>query len=573
MGRLIRGIAALVVGAALLVPAARVAADGGAEASAGTGEFVAVYAAGASAADARAAIAAAGGTVVDEIAALGLARVTTSNADFAQTATASGAVRAVVRNHAVGIERAGMAHRFADERAVEDRATYATTQGRDPGGVPNGPKDKTSGPETFSWLQWNMRMIGATLDGAHQTATGDGVLVGIIDTGIDARHPDLAPNFDGALSRNFTTDIPDIDGPCEMASCHDPADIDDGGHGTHVAGIVAAAYNGFGISGVAPDATLVNVRAGQDSGFFFFFETVAALVYAGDAGLDVVNMSFYTDPWLYNCASAADYVTGTPTAAEIAQQAEIREGIISAVAYARNHGVTLVGSSGNQHVDLALPTRPDDTSPDYPLGTEEERTVTNNCLDLPAEAPGVITVSAIGPSTVKADYSTWGSGVVDVAAPGGWFRDYFGTQDFREPENMILSSYPAKVAAEEGALNRGGGLRDPHFYKRDCSATLGCAYYQFLQGTSMAAPHATGVAALIIQAHGTPDGSGGFDLAPDTVFQIMTATATDTACPAPELLDYTQEGRDPDWNATCTGTADVNSNYGEGIVDAAAAVA
>ena len=99
-----------------------------------------------------------------------------------------------------------------------------------------------------------------------------------------------------------------------MPTCIDPADVDDGGHGTHVAGIVAAARNGVGITGVAPDATIVNVRAGQDSGYFFFYETVAALLYAGDVGLDVVNMSFYTDPWLYNCDSADDYVAvRTPT--------------------------------------------------------------------------------------------------------------------------------------------------------------------------------------------------------------------------------------------------------------------
>ena len=83
--------------------------------------------------------------------------------------------------------------------------------------------------------------------------------------------------------------------------------MDDGGHGTHVAGIIAAARNRLGVSGVAPDATIVNIRAGQDSGWFFVYETVAALTYAGDIGLDVVNMSFFTDPWLYNCDSPDDY--------------------------------------------------------------------------------------------------------------------------------------------------------------------------------------------------------------------------------------------------------------------------
>ena len=79
--------------------------------------------------------------------------------------------------------------------------------------------------------------------------------------------------------------------------------------------------------------------------------------------------------------------------------------------------------------------------------------------------------------------------------------------------------------------------------------------------------------ALIIQAHGTPDGAGGFDLAPDAVYDILASTASDTPCPDPALLDCTQEGRPASWNATCVGTAAYDGNYGEGILNAAAAVA
>ena len=579
-----KALVALLSAAGLSVPVGQVVAGAASDRSSvtsrpaavaqGTGEFVVFYKDGADSSAARAAIASAGGTVVDEITELGIARVSTDDSRFSSRLAASGFIKGVVRNHSVGADHAGAVHRFAEERALEDRATYAANASAEqPDGVPNGPKDKKAGPETFSWLQWNMDMIGATVDGAHQTATGEGVLVGIIDTGIDGAHPDLAPNFNAALSRNFTTDIPLIDGACEVEpdqSCSDPATVDEGGHGTHVAGIVAAAYNGLGVSGVAPDATLVNLRAGQDSGFFFFFETVAAITYAAENGIDVVNMSFYTDPWLYNCDSADDILAGTVTAEELAQQAMIREGIIDAVALAREAGVTLAAAAGNQHTDLAAPTRFDDTSPDFPPNTAKPLTVTNDCLDLPSEAPGVVQVSAIGPSTVKSDYSTWGLGAIDVAAPGGWFRDYFGTQDFMEPENMILSTYPVAVAQEEGRVNKSGGVTDP-FYKRDCVGN-DCAYYQYLQGTSMASPHVTGVVALIIQAHGTPDGSGGFDLDPDAVYDVLTGTATDTACPDPALLDYTQEGRPASWNATCAGSADVNSNYGEGIANAGAAV-
>ncbi len=128
---------------------------------------------------------------------------------------------------------------------------------------------------------------------AHAIERGDKrVTVGIMDTGVQADHPDLAPNFDAKKSRNLTTDIPAIDGPREYASCVDPANVDDNGHGTHVAGTIGAALNGRGLSGVAPGVNLVNVRAGQDSGYFFLGPVTNALTYSGDIGIDVVNMSF-----------------------------------------------------------------------------------------------------------------------------------------------------------------------------------------------------------------------------------------------------------------------------------------
>ncbi len=153
-----------------------------------------------------------------------------------------------------------------------------------------------------------MKQIHATADGSYKKEPGDHrVLVGVIDTGVDGTHPDIAPNFNRALSRNFTTDIPvdadgnEVDGPCEHPSCVDPVDEDDNEHGTHVASTIASPLNGVGIAGVAPDVSLVNVRAGQDSGFFFLQPVVDALTYSADHGIDVVNMSFYTDPWLFNC--------------------------------------------------------------------------------------------------------------------------------------------------------------------------------------------------------------------------------------------------------------------------------
>jgi subtilisin family serine protease len=115
------------------------------------------------------------------------------------------------------------------------------------------------------------------------------------------------------------------------------------------------------------------------------------------------------------------------------------------------------------------------------------------------------------------------------------------------------------------------GTPNNDFVLRDCQNGV-CAYYQYLQGTSMAAPHAVGVAALIVSQFGRPDGKGGFGLNPATVEHILRQTATNHPCPDPPLIDYTAVGRDASYNALCTGTADRNSIWGDGIVDALAAV-
>ncbi len=524
-------------------------------------EYVVVYTGAAAAAES--AIEAAGGQVVDVNEDAKIAKVSSTDGRFAAKADRSSDVTAVVRNHAVGTAKPGLPHRFAAERPTgSDKAA----------GAKAGHRNKQSKPsaEPLADRQWDMDLIG--VDQAHKKATGRGVDVGIIDTGIDASHPDLAKNFDRKRSRNFTQDIPVIDGPCEVATCIDAADTDDGGHGTHVAGTVAADDNRLGIGGVAPDATLVNLRAGQDSGYFFLYETVAALVEAGNLRLDVVNMSFYTDPWLYNCASKADYLSGTVSDEEIAEQATVRQLVLNAVTYASDRGVTLVAAAGNGFTDLAAPTRTDDSSPDYPPNTARQRTVTDNCLDLPNEAPQVISVSSVGPTTTKADYSNYGLGDVEVAAPGGWFRDGFGTPTYRTPGNMILSSYPLDVAIEEGLADENGVPVDD-FSVVDCNTRGVCGFYTYLQGTSMASPHAAGVAALIIDRYGREDRRGNKSLAPSTVRRILENSAVDHACPIGGIEIYTEEGRPDTWNAVCEGTTDDNGLYGEGIINAARAVA
>ncbi|HET8614401.1 MAG TPA: S8 family serine peptidase [Actinomycetales bacterium] len=534
----------------------------------GAQDYIVLYSSPSAAKAARAAITAAGGTVVSENGEVGYAVARSSDAAFASRVSGSGAVVGAARDRVIGYapteKRASAAAQQRTKASDLERLTEVRSQKR-----PAGQKDAAAVPdaEPLANRQWDMRQIGATPNGSYRVQPGSkGVRVGIIDTGIDGSHPDVAANFDAALSHNFVTDNPAIDGPCEHPSCVDPVDEDDNEHGTHVASTIGAPINGIGIAGVAPNVTLLNLRAGQDSGYFFLQPTLEAITYAADIGVDVINMSFYVDPWLFNCV---DNPADSP--AERTEQRVIRETTQRALDYARRHGVLPIAAMGNEFTDLGHPVE-DTTSPDFPAGAAKTRQIDNSCITVPTESKGVVSVSSIGPSTRLAYYSNYGTEQTDVSAPGG---DAYDSPDGTvDPRSMILAAYPENVARANGDIDENGEPTND-FVVRDCKGDI-CAYYQYLQGTSMASPHAVGVAALIVSEYGKKDHKhGGLTLDPSTTERILERTAVDHACPQPR--DYvwtlvTRSGAVVSQSATCKGSIRDNGFYGNGVVNAYAAV-
>jgi hypothetical protein len=267
---------------------------------------------------------------------------------------------------------------------------------------------------------------------AHRVTDGSRrVVVGVLDSGVESTHPDLAANMDTADAVSCV----DAGRPDTSPGAAEPTTS---GHGTHVAGTIAAARNGIGVVGVAPNVRLASVKVVNDDGFIYPEYAVCGFMWAGLHHFDVTNNSYYVDPWRYYCDNDPD-------------QAAAKEAVRRAVLWSERQGVVSAAAAGNENQDLAHKTT-DATSPDD--SRPVTRRVGRGCQDIPTELPGVATTSATTDTGAKASFSNFGVGVVDVAAPGV----------------RVLSTYP------------GGG-------------------YARLSGTSMASPHAAGVLALLKSAH------------------------------------------------------------------------
>lgn len=299
--------------------------------------------------------------------------------------------------------------------------------------------------------QWGLSEVNATK--AWPRSRGRGVVVAVVDTGIDLRHPDLKAKL--VRGANFVR-------PGE-------APQDDHGHGTHVAGVIAAATdNGIGISGVAPDAKLMPVKVLDKNGSGSSAAIAAGIRFAADNGARVINLSLGQHPIL----GAVATLTGG------------NEPLLAAVRHAYEKGVVIVAAAGNTTVPI--------------------------CSE-PAAAPNVICVGAVGPDEMRAYYSQGDATMTKwfVCGPGG--SGFGGDSD----ASNILST-----------VGRGTPLDT-----RDSG-------YVAIAGTSMAAPHVAGVAALVAAKR----------RGAEQIAKIVVESARDLGPP----------GRD--------------SVYGYGVVDAAGAV-
>ncbi|HEX5658356.1 MAG TPA: S8 family serine peptidase [Polyangiales bacterium] len=452
----------------------------------------------------------AGGSVLATYKELGLVLASSASSSFQSTLAKSPLVQAVAPTQG---------------SAVDSLPSESAEQKARPPAV-----SKASG-DTLAPMQWNMQQIHAPQARAI-TAGKKSVVVGVFDSGIDDKLPDLKGQVDRSKS------VTCIGGVADTSYAN--WSFDAIGHGSHVAGIIGAKENGVGTVGIAPGATLAAVKLTED-GFIYPEAFICGLYWAATHDFDLVNASLFIDPYYFNCKSDP-----TQRAITIAEQ--------RAVKFAALKGVTVIAAASNEQIDLANPTE-DPFSPTN--GETVPRTVDNSCKLLPVELDGVIGVSAVAGDKKLAYYSNYGLGVVDISAPGG---------DFHVPmpgneSGQIVSPLPAYSYYYQAAIDWNGRVaescadgreaNDPNSDGSTCKGT-----YAALQGTSQAAPHVTGVAALAISRFGK--------MSAPLLLAALTRGATQTACPSGLYQPYPEDMP----AEKCQGPKLYNGFYGVGVVDA-----
>lgn len=316
-------------------------------------------------------------------------------------------------------------------------------------------------------LQWGHDAIDAP-EAWETGARGKGVMVFVLDSGIDAEHLDISPNLNSELSKSFV--------PGEDWNVRDEPVFN---HGTHVAGTIAGADNGWGMIGVAPEATIVAVKVlSEYNGSGLFSWIIEGIIYASDSGADIINMS----------------LGGLNLKRFGRNVAHVKNAINRATTYAYQNGVTVIAAAGNDGFNRNHLK-------------DEEGNPYMDLIVMPADGPNVVQVSATAPIGWALDpgntfmdtptfYTNYGS-MIDFSAPGGTWEFAFkpGGQDLYTIAGLTRPGYAFDMV---WSASPGG--------------------WAAAAGTSMAAPHVAGVAALII-------GENGGSMAPSKVISALKRSA------------------------------------------------
>ncbi len=359
---------------------------------------------------------------------------------------------------------AGFAEKLYDLANIKDvivDAGFDTIRVKDDVDADAGFPPNSGDDDFFFDLQWGHNYVGAQEAWANGY-TGQGVRVAVLDGGFDTDHPDLAPNINLSLSADMTGEglvyaLPDTFS-----------------HGTHVAGTIAAADNGFGTIGVAPDAELVLVKVLGDAGSGSFADVIAGIYHAANVDADVINMSL------------GALIPRQGLGGDNAAVSALANAVNKAITYAHQNGTTVIVSAGNDAEDL-----------DGDKGAVRFNTGMSHAVGISALAPENWASNGNVPLD-PAGYTNFGTSMVDFSAPGGDF-DYPGN------ENCTVA-----------------GLTRPCWVFDFVFSTGNNGWYWSV-GTSMASPHAAGVAALIISETGNSD--------PAQVIREMRKRASDGGKP------------------------------------------
>ena len=465
-------------------------------------------------------VSAAGGSIVTKVPEIGGIAVSSSNPNF---------IAAMKANKQVKSADIATATQLIDpmgpsEQSADNNGGNATPTG----------SDLQAMPDNLGYEQWDKKKLNATSTGTYAIQQGRrDVRVFVIDTGVDQNHPDIAPNL--------SPQAPAGDSVSFVPS--EPTIQDFNGHGTWCASAVAAPINTIGVSGVAPNVTIVSGKVLNGAGSGLFIWTAQAMVYAGIKHFDIVSASLggYIPKNGDKSNSTAAGGPGDHTDYILLQRA---------TEFARSNGVTPIGAMGNEGFDLS------------------DGQFFRSYTEAPGEMTGWIGVSATGYDDQKAHYSNYGMGAVDVSAPGGATRNYTGV--------------PGSAVCPHGSLCRligawsSTGTSAPSDPVMNCvgpGSTPPCALYGYVQGTSMATPNTAGVAALIVSQYGDFSTGGNpnkIHMSPTQVESYLQTSANNQPCPEPKTV--TQGPGFSFVTATCQGDTGFNGFFGKGIVDALKAV-